>query len=132
MIRRSITGLIGYIGRTPVLWISRRQGAITTSTYLTKFMALHIVIEEAISLRYMLLCIGVPIPNDISSPTSIFGDNLSVIQNASNTHSCLLKKHGTLSFDFVCEGIAAGIIYPFWLKGIYNQRDILTKQIAAK
>ena len=132
MTRRSITGILGYVGRTPVLWISRRQGAIATSTYSAEFMALRTATEEAISLRYMLRCLGVPIPNDGSSPTRIFGDNLSVIQNARNPHSCLSKKHVALSFHCVREGIAAGVTSPFWLKGKFNQSDIMTKQIAAK
>ena len=110
MIRRSITGLIGYVGRTPVLLISRRQGAIATSTYSAEFMDLRAATEEAISLRYMLLCLGVPISNNGLSPTRIFGDNLSVIQNARNPHSCLLMKHVALSFHFVREGIAAGVV----------------------
>ena len=79
MTRRSITGILGYVGHTPVLWISRRQGAIATSTYSAEFMALRTATEEAISLRYMLRYLGVPIPNDSSSPTGIFGDNFSVI-----------------------------------------------------
>ena len=73
-----------------------------------------------------------PIPNDGSSPTRIFGDNLSVIQNAKNPHSCLSKKHVALSFHCVRAGIAAGVTSPFWLKGTFNQSDIMTKQIAAK
>ena len=80
----------------------------------------------------MLRCLGVPIPNDGSSPTCIFGDNLSVIQNARNPHSCLSKKHVALSFHCVREGIAAGVTSPFWLIGKFNQSDIMTKQIAAK
>ena len=127
MTRRSITGLLGYVGRTPVLWISRRQGAIATSTYSAEFMALRTATEEAISLRYMLQCLGVPIPNDGSSPTRIFGDNLSVIQNARNPHSCLSKKHVALSFHCVREGIAAGVTSPFWFKGKFKQSDIITK-----
>ena len=76
----SITGIIGYIGRTPVLWIARYQGAIATSTYSAKFIALYTVTEEAISLQYTLRYLGVPITSDSSAPTRIFGDNLSVIQ----------------------------------------------------
>ena len=132
MTRRSITGILGYVGRTPVLWMSKRQGAIATSTYAAEFMALRTATEEAISLRYMLRCLGVPIPNDGTCPTRIFGDNLSVIQNARNPQACLSKKHVALSFHSVREGIAAGITSPFWLKGKFNQSDVMTKQIAAK
>ena len=40
--------------------------------------------------------------------------------------------HVALSFHSVREGIAAGITAPHWLKGTYNQSDVMIKQIAAK
>ena len=58
-----------------------------------------------------------------------FGDNLSVIQNASNPEADLSKKHVAISFHAVREAVAAGIVEPYWLKGKYNMSDILTKQI---
>ena len=39
--RRSITGLIMFVGRTPVLWSSKRQGCIATSTYCAEFVAMR-------------------------------------------------------------------------------------------
>ena len=52
--RRSITGVIGFVGSTPVIWYSRRQGSIASSTYAAEFSALRTATEEAVSLRYML------------------------------------------------------------------------------
>jgi len=129
--RRSVTDILGYVGCTIVLWRAVRQGAIATSTYSAEFMALCTATEEAIALRYMLRCLDVPIPSDESAPTRLFGDNLSVIQNATNPACDLKKKHVALSFHFVREAIASGIIHPFWLQGSLNQSDILTKQISA-
>ena len=60
---------------------------------------------------------------------TLFGDNLSVIQNVTNPESELKKKHVALSFHFVPEAIAAGIISPIWLKGKHNRSDVMTKQI---
>ena len=61
MTRRSITGVIGFIGNTPVTWLSKRQGAIATSTYLAELCAAKIGTEEAITLHYMLRSLGVPV-----------------------------------------------------------------------
>lgn len=129
--RRSLTGIIAFVGSTPVLWSTKRQGAVATSTYAAEFMALKMATEEAINLRYCLRCLGVPVPNDGTAPTQIFGDNFSVIQSASNPEADLKKKHVALSFHFVREAIAAGIIEPYWLKGEYNLADIMTKQISS-
>ena len=104
--RRSITGIIVFIGSTPVLWLSKRQGAIATSTYAAEFMALRHGAEEIIHLRYMLQCLGVP----VTQPSNLFGDNLGVIQNASNVDAELKKKHVSISFHVVREAIAARIM----------------------
>ena len=92
-------------------------------------MALKEATEQAINIRYYLRCLGIPIPHDGSYPTKIFGDNFSIIQSASNPKADISKKHVALSFHFVREAIAAGIISPYWLKGEFNLSDILTKQI---
>ena len=59
--RRSITGIIVFVGSTPVLWLSKRQGSVATSTYAAKFMALRHGTEEIIHLRYILRCLGKPV-----------------------------------------------------------------------
>ena len=127
--RKSLTGLLAYVGSTPVLWLSKRQGSIASSTYAAEFSALRTATEEAISLRYMLRCLGCYVPTDGSCPTKIFGDNLAVIQSSQNPAADLSKKHVAISFHTVREAIAARIIEPYWLKGKYNMSDIMTKQI---
>jgi len=127
--RKSITGLLGIVGSTPSFLSSKRQNTITSSTYAAEFHALRVATEEAISLRYMLRCLGTNLPADGSCPTKVFGDNLSVIQNAQNPAADLSKKHVAISYHVVREAIAAGIIEAYWLKGEHNLSDIMTKQI---
>eukprot|EP00957_Ditylum_brightwellii_P009911 747927-Ditylum_brightwellii.AAC.1 len=78
MTRRSITGLIIFVSRTPVMYQSKRQGAVETSTYGAEFMAMKTAVEEVMVLHYMLRCLGVK----ASKPTCILGDNRSVIINS--------------------------------------------------
>jgi len=66
---RSLTGLIVFVGSTPVLWLSKRQGSIASSTYTAEFSALRTSTEEAQSIWYMLSCLGCHIPSDGSCPT---------------------------------------------------------------
>ena len=49
--RRSISGIIQFIGCKPVLWSSHCQGCIATSTYCVEFVTMCQAVEEAISLR---------------------------------------------------------------------------------
>ena len=126
---RSLTGLLAYVGSTPTNWFAKRQGCIASSTYAAEFSALRTATEEAISLRYMLRCLGCNIPTNGKCPTKIFGDNLSVILNAQNPSADLSKKHVAISYHVVREAIAAGIIECYWLPGEFNLSDIMTKQI---
>ena len=96
--------------------------------YAAEFSALCMATEEAVALRYMLQCLGCNIPPG-RSPTKIFGDNFSVIQNASKLNADLFKKHVAISYHTVREAIMAGVIEPNWLKGKWNLSNIVTKQI---
>ena len=88
-------------------------------------MALRHATEEIMHLCYMMRCLGLP----VTRPSYLYGDNLGVIQNAANKDAEIKKKHVSISFHFVREAIAAGIIVPYWLKGKFNISDIMTKQI---
>ena len=123
---RSISGLILFVGSTPVAWHSRRQGCIATSTYCAEFLAMRSATEEAISLRYMLRCLGIP----VSKSTALYGDNWGAIQSANIPDSELKKKHIAISYHFVREAIAARIINPIWLRLHENYSDICTKALA--
>ena len=127
--RRSLTGWIAFVGSTPVAWQSKRQGSVASSTYAVEFCALRTATEEAMSLRYMLRCLGCNVPADYTCPTKVFCDNFSVIQNSQNPAADLSKKHMAISYHVVREAIAAGIIEAYWIKSGYNMADILTKQL---
>ena len=121
--RRSITGIIMFVGRTPVMFSSKRQGAIETSTYGAEFCAMKTCMEELISLRYMLRCLGVKVEH----ASFVCGDNLGVIQNVSIKDSLLKKKHVAISYHKSRECIAAGIAHPMKTKGKHNFADVFTK-----
>jgi len=103
--RRAITGIIIFVGITPVFALARRQGAIETSTYSAEFIAMKTAVEEVMSVRYMLRCLGVK----VTRPTPILGDNRSVIMNAIIPSSLLKKKHVAISYHMTREATAAGI-----------------------
>ena len=47
---RSITGLLGFVGSTPVIWSSSRQSSVHTSTFGAEFTALKKAVEESAAL----------------------------------------------------------------------------------
>lgn len=128
--RRSITGLFIFVGRTPIFWMSKCQGAIEASTYGAEFNAMKTAVEEVISVPYMLRCLGVK----VSKPTNILGDNRSVIINSTERDSLLKKKHTAIgAYHKTRETAAAGIIRPLKVDGKDNFADImLTKSLPQK
>eukprot|EP00957_Ditylum_brightwellii_P189598 14432122-Ditylum_brightwellii.AAC.1 len=125
MTRRSITGLIIFVGRTPVMYKSKQQGTVETSTYGAKFMAMKTTAEEVMAVRYMLRCLGVK----VSKPTCILDDNRSVIIDSTVTSSLLKKKHVAISYHMAHEATAARIVHPLKTKGDWNFVDVLTKSL---
>jgi hypothetical protein len=49
---RSVTGLFCFVRLTPVLWQSKQQASVQTSTFGAEFTALRKAVEGAITLRY--------------------------------------------------------------------------------
>ena len=98
---RSITGTMGCVGSTPVLWRAERQPSVHTSTFGADFTALKTAVEDE-NLRYCLRYMQVR----IRKPTNVMVDNIAVVLNASNPGSTLNKKHIALAYHFVREHVA--------------------------
>lgn len=126
--RRSITGILIMVGRTPVFFSSKRQGAIETSTYGAEFCAMRTAVEEVQAVRYMLRCLGVK----VRSATLLCGDNMGVIQNSTIPDSLLKKKHVAIAYHKTREAAAAGIVHPIKVSSKNNFADILTKAVTGK
>ena len=82
--RRSITGLIAFLDQMPAFYLSKRQGAIETSTYGDELCAMKTGVEDTIVRRYVKRCLGV----NVETTSLLCGDNMGVIQN--NTINSIL------------------------------------------
>lgn len=121
--RRSRTGVLLYVNRSLVNWLSKRQNSVETSTFGSEFSALKTAMEMVIALRYKLRMMGVP----LEGPTCFRVDNQSVVRNASVPQSTLRKKSNSIAYHFVRENIAAGTGYVEYEPTDSNLSDILTK-----
>ena len=84
--------------------------------------------EEVLSVRYMLRCLGVK----VTRPTTVLGDNQSVIMNATKDDSILKKKHVSISYHKTRECVAAGVTHPVKVDTKGNLSDALTKGLPKK
>ena len=78
-------------------WHTKKQATVEGAVFGAKFVAMKQDIEALHSIRYKFQIMGV----EISGPTYIYGDNMSVIHNTSKPESVFLKKLHLLS---LCEG----------------------------
>ena len=120
---RLVSGVIAFVGSTPISWTSKRQGTIESSSYSADFCAGRVACEEAIAIRYMLRSLGVP----VLGPTKLCGDNLVMIMSSTNPDSELNKKHVAILFHKLHECAAAGIVNLIKVCTTVNISDILTK-----
>ena len=125
--RQSQTGIILYCNTSPVLWYSKRQNTVESSTFGAEFVALRIASELIISLRYKLRMFGVP----ISGPSNVFCDNEAVYKNAAFSETTLKKKHNSVCFHRVRECVASGVMVVHKVGTHFNLSDILTKSLPA-
>ena len=123
--RRSHTGILIYVNRAPVIWYSKRQNTVETSTFGSEFIAMRIATELIEGLRYKLRMLGIP----LDGPANVFGDNQSVITNASVPESPLKKKHVAICYHRVREACACGIMRIAKEDSETNLADIFTKNL---
>jgi len=92
--RRSVTGIIVFLGSTPTRWHCKKQNTVERSTYGAEIVAGRLGVEVALEFRYVLRLLGVP----IIGPTRMLGDNMLVIQNCLLPGSQLKKKHNAIAY----------------------------------
>ena len=121
--RRSHTGVFVFVNKAPILWYSKRQNTVETSTFGSEFCAMKIAIDMIEGIRYKLRMMGIP----LSGPTSVFCDNQSVVKNTTAPESVLKKRHNAIAYHRAREAQAAGIIRVAWENGETQIADLLTK-----
>ena len=102
--RRSQTGLLLFVNRAPIVWFSKWQNTIETSTFGSEFIAMKTAVEQIESLCYKLRMFGIP----VEDPMNVFCDNESVFKNTTIPNSTLKKKHTSFGYHWSREAVALG------------------------
>ena len=107
----------------PILWYSKRQNMLESSTFGSEFVALHIAVEMNNALQIKLRMLGIP----LDGPTNGFCDKKLVVKNASIPESRLSKKYNALAYHKVRENCACNSVRICHEPGKRNLSDVLTK-----
>jgi len=121
--RQSRTGVLIFVNRAPILWFSKKQTTIETSSFGSEFQALKVGIELLLGLRYKIRMMGIP----LEGYAHIKVDNMSVVKNTSVPESQLKKKSNSIAYHFVRQQVAADVGRISYEPTDTNLADMLTK-----
>jgi len=121
--RRSHTGVFIFVNRALIVWYSKRQNTVESSTFGSEFVAMKQAIDLVEGLRYKLRMMGVP----FEGATKVFCDNGAVVTNTTAPESTLKKKHTSIAYHCSREAQAAGTVSIAKELGETNLADLLTK-----
>ena len=93
--RRSHTGIITYLNCAPIIWFSKRENTVESSTFGSELIALKQAVDMIEGLIYKLQMFGIPIIGE----ARILCDNQAAVKSGSNPDTRLQKKHNSISSD---------------------------------
>jgi len=121
----SQSGVLIFVNKAPIVWYSKHQNMVESSTFGSEFIALCIATNLIVALRYKLRMFGVP----LLGPANVLCNNQGVVNNTTLPEFMLTKKHNQICYHRVWEAIAANIICIAKEDSSTNLADILTKPL---
>ena len=125
--RRSHTGIMIYINMSPIIWYSKRQNTVESSTFGAELVAMRIATEMIEALRYKLKMLGVP----LAGPARVMCDNQSVVISSSFPETTLKKKHCSIAYHRIREAVASNKLLIYFEYSVSNVADLFTKVLPA-
>ena len=123
--RRSIEGIMIYVGRALIKAKSQRQGTIAASTYGSEIHSGRTASEWALDVRYLARSFGL----NILDPTLCFGDNRGSLVNVTDPNSPLRQRSYGISYHTARECEAADVTIRRHVISEENKSDGQTKAL---
>ena len=124
--RTSQTGLLLFVNHAPIVWFSKQQNTIETSTFSSEFIAMKTVVKQIESLHYKLRMFGIPVEDLMN----VFCDNKSVFKNMTIPNSTLKKKYTSISYHQSRDTITSGTMRVAKEGTTTNLANLFTKPLA--
>jgi hypothetical protein len=125
--RRSTTGYLFKINNSPIVWSSKRQQTVSTSTVEAEYIAITEAAKEALWLRNLLKELG--FENIVTEATVLHTDNQGAIRLAINPSTHQRTKHIDIRHHLIRELIHNKSIALEYVTTGEQQADILTKPL---
>ena len=123
--RRSTSGYVFSLGSAAVTWSSKKQPTVALSSTEAEYRGAALAACESVWLCSLLADLG----QHVSGPISLYCDNMSSIQLASNPVFHARTKHIEVHYHFIREKVLAGQIDMSYVQTGEQVADIFTKAL---
>ncbi|CAN0092662.1 unnamed protein product, partial [Heterosigma akashiwo] len=103
---KSVTGYVIMLGDSPIVWASKLQTAVSTSTVEAEYLSLRSAVRYIMWLRHLLVDLGCP----QSEPTPVVEDNSACIEWARDMVVSRKNRHFHVSYHLAKEQVNLGTI----------------------
>jgi hypothetical protein len=97
VVQRSHSEILIFLNKAPILWYSKRQNTVESSTFGSEYLAAKTAVEMIEGLRYKLQMMGI----SVDGPTNFFCNNESVVKLTVRPELTLKKKHNAFAYHRV-------------------------------
>ncbi|CAM9876141.1 unnamed protein product [Heterosigma akashiwo] len=125
---KSVTGYVIMLGDSPIVWASKLQTAVTTSTVEAEYLALRSGLKDIMWLRHLLVDLSCP----QVEPTPVIEDNSACIEWARDMVVSRKTRHFHVSYHLAKEQVELGTIKMHYAKTSDQVADIFTKALNAE
>lgn len=122
--RRSTTGYVIYYSGAPIVWCSRRQPIVATSTTEAEFISAAECCREVLYLKSVISEVL-----NIDVKINLCVDNQSALALIKNNVLNRKRKHIDVKYHFICEKVNEGLINVQYCPSNENVADIFTKPL---
>jgi hypothetical protein len=122
---QSHTGILIFVNNASILWHSKRQNTVESSTFGSEFVELRMAVDMIEGLWYKLRMMGIP----LDGSTLVFCDKEGMVKNTMASESPLKKKHVAICYHRCREALAAGFIRLAKEHTLTNLADAFTKPL---
>jgi hypothetical protein len=125
---KSISGRITLLNGAPIIWQSRQQTSVATSTAHSEYIAAYEGALQVLPLQDLLGEILKPLSLTIKTPTLII-DNIAAFTTAQNGILSRQNRHFLVKYYYLHEQVEKGVLNIHWVSTDEQLADIFTKVV---